>query len=87
MITGLYLYLFSHIANRSQQTSEGKLSTTTMCCVSFYGIEMIDGFTIGYSVIEFAVYRVCIIGVTVMSALSGFGVVYTPYSSLSYFAK
>ncbi|KAH8548298.1 Abscisic acid G-protein coupled receptor-domain-containing protein [Umbelopsis sp. PMI_123] len=63
MATGLYLYLFSHIANRSQQTSEG------------------------YSLIEFAVYRVCIIGVTVMSALSGFGVVYTPYTSLSYFAK
>ncbi|KAI9282496.1 Abscisic acid G-protein coupled receptor-domain-containing protein [Umbelopsis sp. AD052] len=63
IVTGLYLYLFSHIANRSQQTSEG------------------------YSVIEFAVYRVCVIGVTVMSALSGFGVVYTPYSSLSYFAK
>ncbi|GAB5592656.1 Golgi pH regulator A [Umbelopsis nana] len=61
--TGLYLYLFSHVANQAQQSSEG------------------------YSLIEFAVYRVCIIGVTIMSALSGFGVIYTPYSSLSYFAK
>lgn len=61
--TLIYVYLFSHVANRTQQSSEG------------------------YSLIEFAVYRVCIIGVTIMSGLSGFGVVYTPYTSLSYFAR
>ncbi|KAL0080625.1 Abscisic acid G-protein coupled receptor-domain-containing protein [Phycomyces blakesleeanus] len=77
--------------SRGWRTKSAAYTTTFVWIIYMYLFEHIghisQGDTSGYTWLEIGIFRVSIIGITLIAALSGFGVVNTPYTTWAAYTK